>query len=255
MTTETKLENTTATAETSTTENQTASNKAVFGPLGKYAIVAVIMVSVIVTTAIMLNKELGTVEGKIASIEDEVSELAAADATTSESINTDTIISAKVSEDNVAATTAETTPVIISSAETTVSSESTKAAVFAVTSREVIVADTAPTAKTESTTYESMIQARHAQLASQKQDRIDAHKLEQKQRMTEMFARIKTLEAKQLDQYKSHQDTQVERLREQIAIQQKMIDTLISRNKELYDLRAANVQEHQTKREAIINRI
>ncbi len=44
------------TTETKPTNNAT-DNKAVFGPLGKYAVIAVIMVSIIVTTAIMRAEE------------------------------------------------------------------------------------------------------------------------------------------------------------------------------------------------------
>jgi len=56
-------------------------NKAVFGPLGKYAAIAVIMVSIIVTTAIMLDRQLNTVEQEIATIENEVAALIIADTT------------------------------------------------------------------------------------------------------------------------------------------------------------------------------
>ena len=46
-------------------------NKALFGPLGKYAIVGVIMGSIIVTTAIMMDKQPDSKE-HIAAIEQEV---------------------------------------------------------------------------------------------------------------------------------------------------------------------------------------
>ena len=49
-------------------------NKAVFAPLGKYAVAAVIMVSIIVTSAIMLDKQLNTAEEQIAAIETEAAE-------------------------------------------------------------------------------------------------------------------------------------------------------------------------------------
>jgi hypothetical protein len=256
MTTETKLDKTTENAETSTTENQAASNKAVFGPLGKYAVIAVIMVSVIVTTAIMLNKELSTVEGNIATIENVVVENISADAgsATTETQNINTTASVNATQVNASVAPSEATPDNISSVATTATTVTTETVAEVATTTETTVANTAPTEKTVSTGI-ATIQTRQAQLTAENQARIAAFKLEQKQHMSEMFARIKTLEAQQLEQYKSHQDTQVERLREQIAAQQQMIETLISRNKELYDLRAANVQEHQTKREELINRI
>jgi hypothetical protein len=258
MTTESKQENTTETTETSNTESQAASNKAVFGPLGKYAIVAVIMVSIIVTTAIMLNKELGTVEGNIASIENEVAEFASANdvSAVTETTNTSSTVNVNTSQDDVSSMPAESTPVNVSVVQTSaIPEEPADTAMSAESTSEDVTADNTPVASTAINSYESTLQAHHAQLEAENQARIAAFKLEQKQHMNEMFDRIKTLEAQQLERYKSHQDTQVERLREQIAAQQQMIDTLISRNKELYELRAANVQKQQSKREEIINRI
>jgi cytoskeletal protein RodZ len=65
-----------------TPENEPSENKRVFGPLGKYAVIAVLMVSIIVTTAIMLNKQLGSVDEQLAAMENEVAEIS--DANTSD---------------------------------------------------------------------------------------------------------------------------------------------------------------------------
>jgi len=73
--------------------------------------------------------------------------------------------------------------------------------------------------------------------------------------MTEMFARINTLESQRLDRYKANQDGQIVRLRKQISQQQHMIETLVLRNKDLFDMRAANMQRHQENRKQVLNRI
>ena len=70
-----------------------------------------------------------------------------------------------------------------------------------------------------------------------------------------MFARIKALESKQLDTYKANQDSQVVRLREQISQQQQMIEALIVRNKDQFELRSTSVQRNQANREQMLNRI
>ncbi|MFV2005209.1 MAG: hypothetical protein ACC650_08370, partial [Gammaproteobacteria bacterium] len=75
MTTETKTDKKSPETENDSSTKNTTDNKSVFGPLGKYAIVAVIMVSIIVTTAIMLDKQLNTVDEQIAAIESEVAGL------------------------------------------------------------------------------------------------------------------------------------------------------------------------------------
>jgi hypothetical protein len=256
MTTETKPDNAIENTENSNPEieDQAAKNKAVFGPLGKYAVIAVIMVSIIVTTAIMMNKDLGSVEGKIASIEDEVSEMAStnADAAVSETENNAAIATADAPAADVTGTSAEAAPDVVSSAETATTA---KTVAVAETSAQTAISDAAANTQTENAAFRASPEVRQEQLAAEFQARIEANKLEQKQHMTEMFTRIKEQEAQQLDQYKSYQDAQVERLREQIATQQQMIETLVSRNKELYELRAANVQQHQSKREEMINRI
>jgi hypothetical protein len=271
MTTDTKPDNTAETAEDNNSVNTANSNKAVFGPLGKYAVIAVIMVSIIVTTAIVLNKELNSVEQEIAVIEDEVADLTVADAeeSTDESLTTNsTEVSANLTlDDKVASESVVSTAVNASNTQTvTVASlsettplntaPSAEVLVATATTTETVVTDSvAPVAATKTTTTVKSMQDRQAQLAMNNQARIDAHKLEQKQHMSEMFTRIKTLEAQQLEQYKTRQDTRVERLREQIAKQQNMIDSLISRNKELFELRAASVQKNQTNREQMLNRI
>lgn len=270
MTTETKTENT-ATPETS-------DNKAVFGPLGKYAIVAVIMVSIIVTTAIMLDRQLKTVDQQIAAIEEEVADMHAADTTASDEAVIAELIaaeSAPVSEAEIKQaevkqeTASETvavqavpesapvaTPVVAKAAETPtavvlVVQEATTATEVAKTEQE----DSATAAQFKMAAVKDSAQARQEKMAQENQARIEAYKLEQKQHMTEVFARIKTLESQQLDRYKANQDGQVVRLREQIAQQQQMIETLVSRNKKLFELRAASMQRNQTNREQALNRI
>ncbi len=49
--------------------------KEVFAPLGKYAAIAVLLVGIIVTTAIMIDKQLNSVESQIADIESETVKL------------------------------------------------------------------------------------------------------------------------------------------------------------------------------------
>lgn len=262
MTTETKTENV-ATAETS-------DNKAVFGPLGKYAMVAVIMVSIIVTTAIMLDRQLKTVDQQIAAIEEEVADMptsttdetniAESGADTSTAVADAEIQAIEVIEEVVvdeATATPEAVAVVAEIVETPVTEAAVapQAATAPVAATEAAQENPATAAQFKMTAAKDSAQARQKKMAQENQARIEAYKLEQKQRMTEMFARINTLESQQLDRYKANQDGQIVRLREQIAQQQKMIEALISRNKELFELRAASMQRNQTNREQALNRI
>ncbi len=98
-------------------------------------------------------------------------------------------------------------------------------------------------------------QMHQAERLQKNQARIKAYKLEQKQHLAEIFTRIKALESKQLERYKANQDGRIVRLRKQISEQHQMIETLVLRNKELFELRAANIQRNQDNREQTLNRI
>lgn len=257
--------------ETQETQSPVNDNKTVFGPLGKYAVVAVIMVSIIVTTAIMLDKQLNTVEQHIAEIENEVASIdeftdtGAADdeANVAESSDTENVPAAATK-----AAEAQESPAAVQTQEvavTEVSAEELKAAVIQaaakptviVTSSEISNEDNSTSQQVSNIQANSMIE-KNKQVEDQAREyqaRIEAYKLEQKQRMAQMFARIKELESSQLTQYKGTQDKQIARLRDQSAQQQAMIDALILRNKDLFEMRAANVQRKQTRREEILNRI
>jgi len=230
-------------------------NKTVFGPLGKYAIVAVIMVSIIVTTAIMLNRQLNTVDEQIAAIEEEVTEGLAAEtdaaavaSMTAEltTIESNTAVNTEIKEEVASETLAiQTTQVAAPVAtETNLNTEQTNS----VTSTQFKMATTKDSVQVAK-------HARHARLTKENQARIDAYKLEQKQYMSDVFARIKTLESQQLNRYKANQDSQIVHLREQISQQQRMIEALALRNKDLFELRAANMQRNQANREQRLNRI
>jgi len=281
----------------STADNKASDNKTIFGPLGKYAVIAVIMVSIIVTTAVVLDKELGTAEEKLAAVENEVAAANAAKEETMakvENSEADASITATITpetnevQDTTELAEIETAPVnaqvpdvktadaqaddakVVAAIETNETTATVKETLTDSNSNAEQVSNSVQTnpaqatakidsASTDTKTKDS-IQGRQSQYVAGNQNkewlaRIEAYKLEQKQHMTEMFARIKSVESKQLDKYKTHQEKQIERLREQIAQQQQMIETLILRNKNGFDLRAANMQRRQAKREKMLNRI
>ena len=259
-----------------TTEIETNDNKKVFGPLGKYAVVAVIMVSIIVTTAIMLNKQLGSVEEQLAVMENEVAEMNDANTVNAavneavksevEEATAETVSEAEetveVAEADIApaAKTAEVQAVETPSAETLVATENVTekaASAAAVSTEQTSPAETvaAEPAIDRNAAIDNQFKLEMAKRDQERQARIEAYKLEQKQHMTEMFARIQTLEAQRLDEYKIKQDEQVERLRQQIAEQEQLIEELILRNKERIEMREASMQHSQSKREEMLNRI
>lgn len=285
MSTETKSEN------TATTIDNKTSHKALFGPLGKYAIAGVIMVSILITTVIFLSKQLATSSENVASIEKELAESKANESTASiettsaiESENRQTQDTIEVAEVEATAVEVEAAPVqtteapaadtykvlvAIEATDTVTSADKTATDTGTDTEQASTAEQPAPStaqvatikpAKVETVAINSTQTTPLPQLAAfnhdqQWQARIQAHKLEQKQRMTEMFTRIRSLESEHLEQFKVHQDEQVEHLREQISRQQELIEELILRNKESFEKREASMQRHQTSREQMLNRI
>ena len=263
--TEKKVESTSA-----TTESKTSDNKKTFGPLGKYAVVAIIMVSIIVTTAIMLNKQLGSVNEQLAVMETEAAEIYAANSTdavaseatiktpeTAEATETEAtpveVQTAEVQAVEVQAVEAPSAEVLVAT-ENTVKETVSEAIISTEQTSSTDVAVIAP-AMDKNSAEDDQPQLAMAKRDQERQARIESFKLEQKQHMAEMFARIKTLEAQQLDNYKSYQDKQIERLRQQIARQEQMIEELIVRNEDRFDMRAASMQRSQSNRAEMLNRI
>ena len=268
------------TTEKQTKNTTTSDNKVIFGPLGKYAVVAIIMVSIIVTTAIMLERELNTIDQQVAEIEAEIAEsnkknLNAGEVTASTDIENIAISAEAAPQTNAAvekpaadipdASKAENIAIVKETQMDSKLAVETTDAIEEVSAKPEL-ATAAPTEETAASSPVSAIEKTHAVVQAKSADRnkareearrarIDEFKLEQKSRMTELLSRIKALESEQLDRYKASQQGQVTRLREQVARQQKMIEALILRNKDHYELRSANIQRNQTRREQILDRI
>jgi len=244
------------TTETTTDSTPKTDNKSTFAPLGKYAAIAVIMVSVIVTTAIMLDKQLNSVEQELAAIESEVASLNNTETTALVESNPET----KTEQDAVAAveSVAVESVAVESVAVESVAVESAAVEPETNETQELPTntQDITTTVAVENTpSNDTQANAVQNEIEQKADDRIAAYKLEQKSRMADMYARIKTLESKQLEQYKSNQDKQVEQLRARVSQQGHLIEELIARNKDLFELRTANVQRNQARREDILNRI
>jgi hypothetical protein len=257
------------TTETPSKNTSSTDNKAIFGPLGKYAVIAVIMVSIIVTTAIMLDKQLNTVDAQIAEIEADIAKSNKDNSNTVEitAEAENTAVSIEVAPKTNATVETPTADILIMADTETVAvktaAQNSAEQTSEVTSNkaEVNVEIASSTDTNEITQSSSTTNTNHNQFDmviardEARKARIDSLKLEQKNRMTEIFARIKALESQQLDRYKTSQNSQVSNLREQISRQQQMIEALILRNKDLYQLRAASAQRNQSNREQILNRI
>lgn len=228
-----------------TSENKTAENKRVFAPLGKYAVIAVLMVSIIITTAIMLDRQLSTVDTNIAAIESEIAEIQDANQTKVEETGITENSTSDAAEAFAMETLTESDPVTTEVATSTESETTSQAA-----------EETLVTVETENKAeVTAVIDSKTATTITEADARFASAKSQQKQHITQMLERIKVLETEQLDRYKQQQNEQIIRLREQLAQQQAIIETLINRKQDLYQLRETAIQRNQANREEIYNRI
>lgn len=282
-----------AAVSSTVTKMKTPDNKSIFGPLGRYAVIGVIMVSVIVTTAIMLDEQVNTIDTQLAEIQEQVANsqittaeavavevtpvvddetvLAISESSTTQAANdtTSTSIEVEVMASPESDITADIATVDDSNTEVTASAE--PAAVEPVSVEPVATTEPAVTeaAATKSAPVEQVATlVESTEVAAQSdqksldldmeqsfQARIEAYKREQKQRMIENFARIKELETEQLEEYKASQEVRIERLRNQVAERKMVIDELIQREQESLEMRKANMEKHRIYREQMLNRI
>jgi len=238
-------------------ENIPSDTQAILAPLGKYAVIAVVMVTTIVTTAIVLNKQMNQADKDLGQIESNLAYFQSKNSTNLETSRT----KASNKETNEIALTTQATinDSTIKTKDTTAESSTFSAGIEALfNNSDLSTKVTIPSKVTSPATVitSGLVQNNtHTTKDETQQEYVGAFKVEQKQHMTEIFARISALESQQLDRYKTNQNKQVIRLREQLSQKNDLIESLLLRNKDLYELRKANVQRNQSNREQILNRI
>lgn len=259
---------TTKTQKTSTENTDTLS---VFLPLRKYVVIAVIMVSVIVTSSIMLDDQFNTFERNLSVIESEVAAMNNTYVAMATDIDADETISVvdsvtnttHVTEINNSKAPGTTVDSLDESASTQKEKHSTKHEVTATNTKHEVTATVEATPASdikavETATHELQVARTQATVVNNENSLRGSrttYKSRKKQRMSNMFNHMKAREAKQLDKYKANQDKQIARRHNQIIKQQKMVEVLVVRNKDLFEYRVANFQRIQENREEILNRI
>jgi hypothetical protein len=210
------------------TEQLTVSDsKLVLAPLAKYGVVAVAIASIVVVTAVMMNRELNDIENQVASLEAEIAEEMQFDQQPAEEI--------KVIEDNSA-----TVAVV---AEQAVSSPFDAPPVVELPVATAPAVEV-PVVNSSVTTPVAAI----AQPATQTNVGFKA-------RIIEHHAYMAKQDQKHLNSFKANQAKQIEMLRKQLAQQQVRIDAIEERNQKSYDMRKANIKRMQDIREQSLNRI
>ena len=281
MTIENNIDN-----EALTAEQKSNDAKLILAPLAKYAAVAVIMVSVIITTAIMLDRELNTIDQDIASlkaeladanataeaeaatasnndIDTETSEIAAAEIATAE------IVAAEIAADEIAADKAVADVTEAAIDETVVTAENNlthtdsnaqPATMTAALAQQPGTA-TAPAAQT-ATEVKATTPAQTTELMATSTEPADVTSKQVARPKATQASRIDSLKASMQariadrNQYLNTLDTQS--LEDFKANQQKMIDMMrqqLSHQQKIIDQMRARNQESYDMRAASIKRM
>lgn len=264
------------TEENTSQNSNNATRKELLAPLATYGVIAIAIVAVIITTAIMLNKQLNTIEQDVATLESELAEknIAAADevvttedaaaqvlptevATGETVVNDDTPAVAEVIADpdttqsasaaDIQTGTDTTTvqPVSAASSDTVSKDTENVSTIATATDTENVIAEVSES--TADVSKESFVAERNAFIAEMK--------AMMKQRMSEQNAIMKQRDAKHLESFKANLDRQIDVLQQQLLRTQKMIADVQKRNQSVYEMQATSMEEHQQRRDSLLNRI
>ncbi len=233
-------------------QNEPSDARIILGPLVKYAAVGLVLVGIIITTAVMLDRQYNDIDREVAELEAQLAQarmdtVAVADtdsAAASQAEVTSTVEAEAVQQKPavVEVTEAEkpaATPVVENSVDTTPAV--TQLAAQAVKT-EVIV--------TESTVAEdTVVEDAVANKTNRHDDFFD-------QSFDELIAErntyLKEKDRVYLEEFKASQERQLQFMRERLARQEQKIKEMEQRNQEIYDYRAANVKEMQQMRETFM---
>jgi len=273
--------------EAQTAEQKSNDAKLILAPLAKYAAVAVIMASIIITTAIMLDRELNTIDQDIASLKaeladanklieaetnqaetDTVSEFAdAADDAENLVADTDATTAEEINHGNQTVETAVATANAIevnAPVETTQTQDSGTDTSPATSIAVDVVAKAEDTATAQLQSSEQMVTSstQPKQTSSQAAatsltpvSRIDSLKASMQARIADRNSYLDSLDTRSLENFKASQQKMIEMMRQQITRQQGIIEQMRARNQDAYEMRASSIKRMQEARERSLERI
>ena len=219
---ENKIETTEEIQQEEGQQETISDHKLILAPLAKYGVVAVVIVGIIVTTAIMMNREFNEIDAQVAALEIEIAQQNQLEQQAKREITK----------------TAEITEELrIESTETIASNEETTAVT---TLPEVVL----PVATAPAVSAAVPVPAQPV-----------LQTMDTKTRIARFHEFMAQQDQKHLDSYKASQAKQIEMLRAQLTRQQERIEAIEKRNQESYAMREAAVKHMQQTREQSLNRI
>ena len=236
--------------ENNENQNQPSDARVILGPLVKYAAMGFVIVSIIITTAVMLDRQFNDIDREVAELE---AQLAQANKEAAGEIDTGTTAELLAEPAPAVETVAvQQEPVISEPVEV---NEAEKPAVSVVDNNvdaaPQVAQPAAQPVETETNTAEATVaEDVVVEAANNSYDFFDKS-------MDEVIAErntyLKEKDRVYLEEFKASQEKQLQFMRERLARQEKRIEQMEKRNQEIYDYRAANVKEMQQKRESFLD--
>ena len=247
------------TTEEPQVENEPKSDsKLLLAPLATYGVIALFIAGLIITTTIIMSRDLNSINEQVATAEQHIASLDSETADDTSKSNTTPSNTAVVQEDistNITVATIQpseetvamvtTKESVITNQETNTSPEKTNAAYATasistnntVAQQNIINTDaqkyTSTTSKASDIDYQNLMN-----------QRIE-------QRNTELVEQDK----KYLETYKDNQANQIQYLRKQLVLQQERINEIEQRYQKNYEWRASNIERNQKHRQAFLQPI
>lgn len=251
MTTETTKEPVEKEAATSeeTLQKRPSDRRLILGPLIIYGLVAFVVAGIIVTTAIVIDKEYNQIDNQVADLKLELEQQQAEQLTEPNAIQTSESTEEPRIEETSRVNNANEAVEI-----TTLEADTTIATAKATTPAETTPLQLSPPVQVTPPAAAPITSAVTIPEQITGEDAFDPRK-----RMQTRIAEHNELMARQdqehLKTFKASQAKQIEWLREQLVKQQKRIDDIEKRNLETYEMREAAIKRMQDAREQSLNRI
>lgn len=224
--------------------NMPSDARVILGPLVKYAAMGLVLVGIIITTAVMMDRQLNDIDREVAELE---AQLAQAN-TATDPVQTADADEQSKPEPQTAAAQAE--PVNSAVAAITVAEKPEQNIV-----KRTVVIPAVEQAATQTTAIETYpVQAAAAEMTVAAESAADDDFFIQpmEEIIAERNAYLKERDLEYLEAFKAGQDKKLELMRERLARQEQRIKEMESRYQEIYDIRAADMKEMQERRESFM---
>jgi hypothetical protein len=236
--------------ETDNNEDPNAPSDArvILGPLVKYAAMGFVLVGIIITTAMMMDRQLNDIDHEVAELE---AQLAQANSSQETEM---TAAAQQTSSPEVTTAAPQLTSAVSKSAEITAAAQPQPEKRTVETT-----ADTAPEVE-ETTAHKATIEtpvaqttvAEYAFAVPQSEANNDFYVQPMEEIIAERNTYLKEKDQEYLEAFRASQERKLESMRERVARQEQRIKEMESRYEEIYDIRAADMKEMQQRRESFL---